>query len=226
MFVAGCGGHGRARGTIVFTTFGAGRVAFYGVRPDGTGLVRLPPGTAPYGTSVAWSPDGRKALVVGDKGAYVLDAASGARRRIRVPRLDPGETSVTPWSPDGKRLLLSTNTGNVVLDVESSSWHPISTVADPAEPADWSGDGKDVLFTNGLGLYAAPVDGRPATIIAKVSVPHVVSVYDAMSAADGKWFSFGANEGMREGLYLVRSDGTRLHRIARDFDLSSAWSPT
>ena len=47
-----------------------------------------------------------------------------------------------------------------------------------------------------------------------------MSVYDAMSSADGKWFSFGANEGMREGLYLVRSDGTRLHRIARDFDLS------
>src|SRR5438067_9688828 len=101
MVLAGCGGHGPARGTIVFTTFDAGRVAFYGVRPDGTGLVRLPPRTAPYGTSVAWSPDGKKALVVGDKGAYLREATSGACRRIRIPG-HPGETSVTSWSPDGK----------------------------------------------------------------------------------------------------------------------------
>jgi hypothetical protein len=30
---------------------------------------------------------------------------------------------------------------------------------------------------------------------------------------------------MSEGLYVVRSDGTHLRRLVRDFDLSSAWSP-
>ena len=53
-----------------------------------------------------------------------------------------------------------------------------------------------------------------------------VSVYDRVSSSDGKWSSFSANEGLREGLYVVRSDGTHSHRIARDFALSSAWSPT
>src|SRR5437868_4038568 len=113
MFVAGCGGHGRPHGTIVFSTFDAGRVAFYGVRPDGTGLVRLPPGAA----------------------KHAIDAAR--------------------------------------------------------EP------------------------GRPARKIPEVSLPAVESVYDETLSSDGRWFSFGANEGLREGLYVVRSDGTRLHRIAR-----------
>jgi hypothetical protein len=225
MLVAGCGGHGRARGTIVFTTVDQGRVAFYGVRPDGTLLVRLPPGWAPYGTSVAWARDGTRALVIGDKGAYVFDPASGARQRIRIPRLDPGETAATPWSPDGDRLLLSTDAGDVVLDVETGRWHAIATAGDLGEPAEWSGDGKDVLFANGVGLSAAPIDGRPARTIAKLGM-NVESVYDPMSSSDGRWFSFGANEGLREVLYVVRSDGTHLHRIARDFDLSSAWSPT
>jgi WD40 repeat protein len=224
MFVAGCGGHARARGTIVFTTIDVGRVAFYGVRPDGSGLVRLPPGTAPYGTAVAWSPDGTKALVAGDKSAYVVDRASGVRRQIRIPRLDPGDTGAAPWSPDGARLLLSTDAGNVVLDVKTGGWHAIATPDEPGEPAVWSGDGKQLVFTSGVDLGAAPVDGRPARTI--VAVRNVESVYDPMSSADGKWFSFGANEGLREGLYIVRSDGTDLHRIARGFDLSSAWSPT
>jgi Tol biopolymer transport system component len=225
LFIAGCGGHAHTHGTIVFTTVDGSRVAFYGVRPDGTGLVRLPPGTAPYGTSVAWSPDGTKALVLGDRNAYVLDAATGARRRIGVPGLDAGGTSATPWSPDSKRLLLSTDTGDVVLDVDTGDWHAVATTADPGEPAEWSGDGKDLLFTDGSGLYAAPARGGTATIVAKLDVPHVESVYDATSSADHKWFAFGANEGMSEGLYVVRSDGTHLRRLVRDFDLSSAWSP-
>jgi hypothetical protein len=226
LFLTGCGGHAHTHGTIVFTTVDGSRVAFYGVRPDGTGLVRLPPGTVPYGTSVAWSPDGTKALVVlGDRNAYVLDAATRARRRIRIPGLDAGGTSATPWSPDSKRLLLSTDAGDVVLDVDTGEWHAVATIADPGDLVEWSGNGKDVLFTDGSALYAAPADGGAARIVAKLNVPHLESVYDATSSADHQWFGFGANEGMSEGLYVVRSDGTHLRRLARDVDLSSAWSP-
>ena len=121
MFGAGCGGHSRPRGTIVFTTFDGGREVVYGVRPDGTGLVRLPPGRARHAMATA---------------------------------------------------------------------------------------------------------GEPARSNVRVRLPHAMSVYDQMSSSDGRWVSFGANEGLREGLYVVRSDGTHLHRIARDFDLTSAWSPT
>ena len=225
MFVAGCGGHGRTRGTIVFTTIDGGRVAFYGVRADGTGLVRLPPGTAPYGTAAAWSPDGTKALVAGDKGAYIFDRANGARHKIRIPRLDPGDSGVAPWSPDGEHVLLSTDAGDVVLDVKTGGWHAIATSNDPGEPAVWSGDGKQLLFASGADLDAAPVDGGPARTI--VRVPNVESIYDPTSSADGRWFSFGADAaGQREALYVVRSDGTHLRRIISDFDLSSAWSPT
>jgi hypothetical protein len=78
-FVSACGTHGRAHGTIVFRTFDDGRIAFYGVRPDGTGLARVLPGRVPYETYVAWRRDGAKALLIDGKGgAYV----SGARFRV------------------------------------------------------------------------------------------------------------------------------------------------
>jgi hypothetical protein len=94
LFVAGCGGHAHTHGTIVFMTVDGSRVAFYGVRPDGTGLVRLPPGTAPYGTSVAWSPDGAELEdAAGDLVLYVAGAA------IHVLRLSDGR-DVVIHTPD------------------------------------------------------------------------------------------------------------------------------
>jgi Tol biopolymer transport system component len=230
-FVTACGGHGRARGTIVFTrtSFDEGRVvAFYGVRPDGTGLARVPPGRVPYETYVAWARDGTKALVIDRKGTYIFDPANGARRRLRVPGLASGsfQGSVTPWSPDGKRLLFAKDVGDVVVDAETGAWHAVATSNDATEPAEWSGDGKDVLFTSDVGLYAAPADGRPARTVVEVDIPNVVAVFDPLSSSDGRWFSFSANEGNLEGLYVVRSDGSHLHRIARDVAFSTAWSPT
>ena len=48
-FATECGGHGRASGTIVFESGLSGREALYGVRPDGTGMTKLPV-DLPWGT--------------------------------------------------------------------------------------------------------------------------------------------------------------------------------
>jgi Tol biopolymer transport system component len=224
-FAAGCGGHGRAPGTIVFESGHSGREALYAVHPDGSGMTKLPLDIPSDGADVSWTRDGRKALVIYADSyvAYVYEPTSGIRRKI--PLAGSYGVSDMPWSPDGKRLVLSTNKGNVVvLDVATGVRQPIDATEEDA-PLAWSSDGKRLLFTVDRDVYAAPVDGRPAWLISRLARPEVVGLFEPQPSSDGKWIAFVA-DGVNQfvGLYAVRSDGADLHLIARDAH-SFAWSP-
>jgi Tol biopolymer transport system component len=231
----GCGGHGHAPGTIVFASAYSGREAVYAVRPDGTGMTKLPLDLPPYGASVFWTRDGTKAFVLDDTGsrvvaAYLFEPASRTRRPIRLRGFhltgtnQVGDLSDMPWAPDGKRLLLATDKGDVVLDVETGARHVIDDSSADG-PVAWSGDGKNLLFAFNLDVYAAPADGGPARLVVQLARPGVVSAYGPQSSSDGKWIAVVANtESGASALYAVRSNGTGLRLVARGGD-SPAWSP-
>ena len=225
VFAAGCGGHARAPGTIIFESDHSGREALYAVHPDGSGMTKLPLDIPSDGADVSWTRDGRKALVMYADAyvAYVYEPMSGTRRKI--PLAGSYGVSDMPWSPDGKRLVLSTNKGDVVvLDVATGVRQRIDATEEDA-PLAWSADGKRLFFTVDRDVYAAPVDGRPAWLISRLARPEVVGLFDPQSSSDGKWIAFVA-DGVNQfvGLYAVRSDGAELHLIARDAQ-SFAWSP-
>ena len=219
-FATACGGHQRAAGgTILFQSDRSGRDAWYAVRPDGTGLSRIPLRLPLDGADVYWNGHGTRALVVYDTGngsatvAYVFDAMKRTRHRIRLPGIET--ISQTPWSPDGKRLVLYTRGGDVVFDAETGTSQPLSD-----ENADdlltWSPDGKRLLFSSGRDLYTAPAAGGPPT--------HVMRLHrlpgDYRWSADGSWISF-----VDEGLYVVRANGTGLRSLDPGAE-DAAWSPT
>ena len=227
-FATGCGGHGRASGTIVFESGFSGREALYGVRPDGTETTKLLLNLPPDGGDVAWKRDGTKAFVTYDEGsgktvAFVFESASHTGRPIRLPGLY--WISDMPWSPDGTRLVLGTSQGDVVFEVKTGARHLIdATNAD--QLLTWSGDGKQLLFTSDHNVYAAPADGAPERNVVALTHPGLVGLFGLQSSSDGKWISFIANGTTRAvGLYAARSNGTDLRLIARDAE-SSAWSPT
>src|SRR5438876_12217418 len=115
--VTGCGGHGRALGTIVFESDRSGREALYAVRPDGSGLTTL--AELPREAAVFWTRDATRALVLGAR-PYVFASASRTRREVRLPGFET-VTAVAPWSdmlwsPDGKRLAYATDSGDIVVD--------------------------------------------------------------------------------------------------------------
>ena len=227
-FATGCGGHGRASGTIVFESGFSGREALYGVRPDGTETTKLLLNLPPDGGDVAWKRDGTKAFVTYDEGsgktvAFVFESASHTGRPIRLPGLY--WISDMPWSPDGTRLVLGTSQGDVVFEVKTGARHLIdATNAD--QLLTWSGDGKQLLFTSDHNVYAAPADGAPERNVVALTHPGLVGLFGLQSSSDGKWISFIANGTTRTvGLYAARSNGTDLRLIARDAE-SSAWSPT
>src|SRR5919204_6878535 len=117
-FATGCGGHGRARGTIIFESDRSGRQALYAVRPDGSGLTKLldlPPGDA----SVFWTRDGTKALLFDYRPrSSVYEPAHRTLRAVRLAGFSP--TSEMPWSdmhwsPDGTRLAFPTERSHIVV---------------------------------------------------------------------------------------------------------------
>jgi len=230
-FATACGGHGRTAGTIVFQSHRSGREALYAVRPDGTGLTRLPVVLPPDGADVSWTRDGTKALVMYDTGsggvaAYVFEPASRTRRPIRLPGLDltgsnqVGDLGEMPWSPDGERLVLATSGGDVVLDVKTGVRRHVRDELN-SDLLTWSADGKAVLFPAGGDVYAAPADGGPPRRLMRLA--HLEPGY-LQPSSDGKWISF-EQYGDRDELYVVRTNGTGLHLIARGAE-SSTWSPT
>jgi Tol biopolymer transport system component len=227
----GCGGHGRPAGTIVFQSYASGRAALYAVRPDGSGLSRLPLDLPRDGAVVSWTRDGAKALVTyatgnGGTAAFVFESASGTRRPIRLPGLlsgsavQPQDLTEMPWSPDGKRLALGTDDGDLVLDVKTGVRRYVRDEL-ATDLLTWSADGKALLFPAGRAVYAAPADGDPPTRLMRFA--HL-EPGDLQQSSDGKWISF-ERYGARDELYVVRMNGTGLRMIARDAD-SAAWSPT
>ena len=199
----------------------------YGIRPDGTGMTKLPVDLPEDGADVAWTRDGSKALVAYDTGssrtvAFLFESPSHTRRPIRLPGLY--WISDMPWSPDGTHLVLGTSDGDVVFDVKTGARHLID--AANADQLTWSGDGNQLLFTSDHDVYATPADGGSARDIVAITRPGVVGLFGLQSSSEGKWISFIANGETRTvGLYAVRSNGTGLRLVARDAE-SYAWSPT
>ncbi len=228
VFATGCGGHGRAAGTIVFQSYASGRAGLYAVRPDGSHLTRLPVDLPADGAVVSWMRDGTKALVMfdtrnGGTAAYVFEPVSRRRRLIRLPGLfrgsnvQPEDLTEMPWSPDGKRLALGTDNGDVVFDVDTGVRRYIRDEL-ATDLLTWSADGKALLFPDGRAVYAASADGGPPTRLMQFAHLEPAGL---QSSSDGKWISFED----RDELYVVRTNGTGLRPIARDAE-SSAWSPT
>jgi Tol biopolymer transport system component len=222
--VAGCGGHGRAPGTIVFESDRSGRETLYAVRPDGSGLTTLL--RLPSEAAVFWTRDGTRALVLSAR-AYVFDLASRTRREVRLPGFET-TTEIAPWSdmlwsPDGKRLAFATDSGKIVVrDIQSGLRRPITEGSSDGAVA-WSPDGKRVLFIDwsDLTLDAAPASGGSRTRVTRLPVGIYADALPRWSA-DGAWISlFNADGGT---LYVVHADGTGLDSIASDAQ-DAAWSP-
>ena len=223
--VTGCGGHGRAPGTIVFESDRSGRDALYAVRPDGSGLTTLL--DLPEEAAVFWTRDATRALVLGAR-PYVFESASRTRREVRLPGFET-VTDVAPWSdmlwsPDGRRLAFATDSGDiVVLDMESGLRRRLTKGSSDGAVA-WSPDGKRVLFIDwsDLTVDTASADGGPRTRVTRM--PSGIDA-DALPrwSADGRWISLLNTEGGR--LYVVHADGTGLHSVASDAQ-DAAWSPS
>jgi WD40 repeat protein len=79
----------------------------------------------------AWSPDGRRLLLMGEAYA-VVDVESGQVRRAVTDGDCPATISGYPWSPDGSRFVVGSGDDDSCRVVDAETLKPVHDVTPPA----------------------------------------------------------------------------------------------
>lgn len=131
------------------------------VRPDGTGVRRLPGGVA-FETGPAWSPEGRRVVFVGaDSNLYVTVVSTGKRTRVASGDID----GRPDWSPDGRKIVFhswASRTFASYIGVVPSTGGRVRHVASYGYDPAWSPDGRAIAYTTDGSLRVAEADGGRA----------------------------------------------------------------
>jgi dipeptidyl aminopeptidase/acylaminoacyl peptidase len=175
---------------------------------------------------------------------YSVQETGRGRRALAVMPAElfgsDGAGRVIGRSREGRRVVISATSGTVAADVDGSNVVPLTPPGEQARTdatsAKFSPDGRQVAFSadgcassadfgfNCLQLYVAATDGggAPRLLAASATSP--------TWSADGKWIAYFGALGINAApasVYVVRPDGSGLHRIARDGVLDSlVFAPT
>jgi Tol biopolymer transport system component len=165
-------------------------------------------------TSFALSPDGTRAIVVGDPNneLWNVDLARGTRARLTFDGL---QHAFPIWSRDQKSVVYQkTETFGDAIVMRSSNGvgqeQTILTVAPPEIArllTDWSRDGRYLIYSEGkatsnsFAVYGLPLFGSDRKPF--VVVPGTSTNIDAHLSPDGKWLAYSSNESGRFEIYVT-----------------------
>jgi Tol biopolymer transport system component len=216
---------------------------WFTVRPDGS----EPRDLHVAATCAVWFPDGSRILITND-------AAVGAGTPLRPAVVDPDGSNIRPLdatrnpdlnlgcgdvSPDGTRIALEGfgQNGhpelNGIYSVRASDGGGLVRLLEgPVSPPRYSPDGTRLSFfdtkegvspTGAGALFVMGADGTGLTRI----TPRGDAFADHAWSPDGRWIAFQRPYGQ---LYLVRPDGSDLHRVPLDLPSGTgaqnpSWSP-
>jgi WD40-like Beta Propeller Repeat len=176
-------------------------------------------------TDPFWAPDSTHAGYVQDGQIYLWPGAvivGGGPNFVSPPTWSPDSTGIAysrvVGFPRGE-LIVSRSDGSAASAVFSSS-----AIAQPQ----WSPDGRFIAVVVGSPqtLYVVTPDGT----VVKNLTPGFARVGDQPAwSQDARWMAFTGKRAGGWGLYIVRTDGTRMRRIARNGIIapsgSMSWYP-
>jgi Tol biopolymer transport system component len=170
------------------------------------------------GDDPALSPDNTRLAidrldpVTGTKNIWVVDLSRGTASRLTFHRWD-----IAPvWSPDGSRVAFGSNRDGP-MNIYQRVWtgasddEPVFKSATDKVPADWSRDGRFILYS---GLQVDPVGPGVRSANALWSLPLIgsrqpsrlletpFSVATAQLSPDGRWVAYTANESGIDEVYV------------------------
>jgi eukaryotic-like serine/threonine-protein kinase len=181
---------------------------------------------ADFGYNPCWSPDGREVVVSsvewldvmsrGTQGElWVIDVASGARRRIATP----GDAVQPAWSPDGRRIAywsVSDAGQRDVFTVPAAGGPVVAVTTDAAVDWDpvWSPDGRQLYFSSDRGgtmsLWRVAIDPASGTLLGApepLTVPAAWAGFVSISA-DGHDLAY-VSQDVRTTLMTAALDPVR-----------------
>jgi dipeptidyl aminopeptidase/acylaminoacyl peptidase len=196
----------------------------YAIRSDGSRLTPLAPRSGASLDPSAVSRDGSTIAYTNSydgphQGIYISRANGAGLRRI------VSEGWATVLSPDGKRLAFEYGSPSRVDVIGTDGRNRRRLGSGTNSGIEWSPDGKALLMT-----IEAPRFPRNAIVIRPLRgkqrvVRRAAWIGDAKWSPDGRWIAYSRfhGEDRSNGLYLIRPNGTRRHRVAKDSG-SFAWS--
>jgi Tol biopolymer transport system component len=184
------------------------------------------------------SPDGaRIAFDSYDSGSnlsevWIGDVARGVQTKLTS---GPSNNTSPVWSPDGSRVVFESDRkhqADIVVRSAggSGSEEQLTDADDQSSPADWSADGRFILYydrepvgNRQMQLSAIPVEPprRPITIAART--PN--DFFAARFSPNGRWVAYSRDESGRREVFVVSfPEGTGKVQISSAGGLNPVWS--
>jgi Tol biopolymer transport system component len=236
---AGAAHAGASQPAVVFARlngFGANEnYEIWTMRVDGTHQTRLTNNDHADQEPV-WSPDGawiawdrfRDQFNVGLSNVWLMRADGSDKHALTR---DHAFVTHPTWSPDGTRIAFSLNDQIAIIDADGTAQHVISPAgAFDVDPA-WSHAGNRISFLRLSGPGAARVmtmrpDGSGGRVVHRLPYYRFSSEIGTAWSPDDAWIAFAADSRIHSwGVYLVRRDGTELHRLVPQYSLYPTFTP-
>jgi Tol biopolymer transport system component len=215
-------------GAIAFRGYyglGDGQYALYTVGTDGCGVRRL---TRSIAGKPSWSPDGHWVAFDTSGGGEIWKVRPDGSG---LTRITAGKAESPAWSPDGTRIAFVRHRSGRdqiwVMTADGSRAKLLHTEARAAdeEPV-WSHDGKKIAFVGSRWprswIEVMSADGTHVRALRRRGDPWnpVWLPGDAGIAFLARW-----DEGA-QGLYVMRTDGSHVHRVASLSGTQFTWVGT
>jgi TolB protein len=204
------------------------RLIFFGfVDPDGSDFMRFdsPDPTLNLGC-VSWSPDGARLACEGwddtdvtRQGVYTVRASDGGDlTRVTASPAGMKDGYCPAYSPDGRQLVFlradlpdEEQATLMVVGVDGGDERPL-IAQKVGLGCDWSPDGQTILGEANGSLLLVPVDGSQPSAM-KIAADAPVTATRGAWSPDGTWIVFSRVTSTGEDIYIMRKDGTNVHRV-------------
>ena len=163
-------------------------------------------------------------------GVYTLRASDG-QGLTRITKNPGGEDGPLAFSPDGTQLLFNRVTpaqrsALFITMVSGGTPRRITPWGYTDDYADWSPDGRTIVFGTGGSIYRVNPDGHGLRKI-PLQMPdgsEAGTAFDASFSPDGQTIVFSLAS-PAPGIYEAQLDGSHMKRLTTDDDHHANWGP-